>query len=393
MPRDTYDLLHGDNNLDLEAKNFLLRDLVELELRGLDTLVQSLAGVPGRKTLIWLTGNFPFDLDNPNSYLSPYAYNQYQIVKPHGGTGRDGIAATPTTQAFQVPSTSSVATSDLQVLRPLYEQTMKSLAQAKVAVYPVDTRGVISYYGLADLPSPNYGRALGTISTAAFSDATIHSSMQTFARNTGGKACFGTNDASSCLQQAISDSREYYLLGYYRERGDNKDGWRKLKVEVNRDGVEVLAPDGYFYSAKTPDSKEAQIRDVRSALISPVDFTGLPFTVRLMPAGPTNNGSLRHLRFELTIPPASLSADPSGSNRMNLAIVCVAGAAKGAPVDKLSEIFEGAMMPETMDRVRKDGISYKNVLHLPAGKFTLRFVVHDNLNGKLGSLVVPYSVE
>jgi hypothetical protein len=356
-------------------------------------LAQSLAGVPGRKTLIWLTGNFPFDLDNPNSYLSPYAYNQYQVVRPHGGSGRDGIAATPTTQAFQVPSTSLMGTSDLQVLRPLYEQTMKSLAQAKVAVYPIDTRGVISYYGLADLPSADYGNALGRISTAAFSDATIHSSMQTFARNTGGKACFGTNDASGCLQQAISDNQTYYLLGYYRERGDNKDGWRKLKVDIKLDGVEVLAPDGYFYSTKTLDSKEAQIRDVRSALISPVDFSGLPFTVRLMPPARANSGSLRDLKFELTIPPASLSADPSGGKRMNLAIVCVANASKGAPVDKLSETFEGTLKPETMDRLRKEGISYKNVLHLPAGQFTLRFVLRDNLNGKLGSIVLPYRVD
>lgn len=70
----------------------------------------------GRKTLIWLTGNFPFDLDNPNSYLSPDANNQYQIVKPHGGVGKDGIAEIPTTQAFQVRSTSLIGTSDLLLI-------------------------------------------------------------------------------------------------------------------------------------------------------------------------------------------------------------------------------------------------------------------------------------
>ena len=120
LPRATYDPIHGDDDPvlaakglqfhDLEAKNLQLRDLVELELRGLDMLAQSLAGVPGRKTLIWLTGNFPFDLDNPNSYLSPSAYTQNQIVTPHGGTGRDGLAVMPNTPAFQVPSTSLIGT-------------------------------------------------------------------------------------------------------------------------------------------------------------------------------------------------------------------------------------------------------------------------------------------
>lgn len=43
LPRDTYDLSHGGDDHDLEAKNFSF----ESELRGLNMLAQSLAGVPG----------------------------------------------------------------------------------------------------------------------------------------------------------------------------------------------------------------------------------------------------------------------------------------------------------------------------------------------------------
>ena len=284
----------------------------------------------------------------------------------------------------------------MQILRPLYEQTMMSLAQAKVAVYPMDTRGVISYFPGPELQiqtAQDVSDALTQSSAAAFSDAAIRNGMKTFARNTGGKACFGTNDLSNCLQLAISDSQSFYLLGYYRERQNNKPGWRKLKVEVDQDGVEVLAPDGYFYSPVPLDSKEAEQRDVRSALLSPVSFSGLPFTVELRPPAQTSKGSLHDLSFDLRIPPASLSSDPTGNSRMSLAIVCTAGAGKGAPVDKIAQNLKGTPKPASMERISKEGISYSNVLHLPSGQYILRFVVRDNLNGKLGSIVVPYSVE
>jgi VWFA-related protein len=239
---------------------------------------------PDERTLIWLTGVFPFDLDNPNSYLSPTAFTQYQILALHGGKGNDGLAPVPQTPDYHLPPTSAPGTGDLVVLRPLYERAMKSLVDAKVAVYPVDTRGIISYFGEADVPSGADLQSVNSSATdRAFKDRSIHQDMQTFAHNTGGSPCFGRNDVGPCLQNAIADSNSYYLLGYYHERKDNKPGWRKLKVKVDRDGVDVLARDGYFYSAEKPDSKEARQREVLAAPASPVNFSGLPFTVGLRP--------------------------------------------------------------------------------------------------------------
>jgi hypothetical protein len=270
---------------------------------------------------------------------------------------------------------------------------MESLARAGVAVYPVDTRGVIVYSPGAEIHSADLPTAEAQSSTAAFSDAAIRASMRTFASNTGGKACFGTNDVSDCLHQAISDSQSYYLLGYYRERQNNKPGWRKLKVEVDQPGAEVLAPDGYFYSTASPDTKEAQQRDIVSALMSPVNFSGLPFTVSLHPVAPSSKGALQDVKFDLRIPPVALTPDSTANNRMSFAIVCTAGAGKGAPVDKVAQNLEGTPKPETIERIRKEGFSYNNLLRLPSGQYVLHFVVRDNLSGKIGSVVVPYTVD
>jgi VWFA-related protein len=384
---------YGDDAADLAAKNLQLRDIIEMELRGLNMLAESLAGIPGRKTLIWLTGNFPFDLDNPNSYLSPSAVNQYQDMTPHGGTGRDGIAAGPRPPALQLPSASALGTSDLVVLRPLYEQAMKSLANANVAVYPVDTRGVISFFPEADVPSADAVNVFNTQTERSFQNFSLHQGMRTFAHNTGGEPCFGSNDAGPCLQEAVADSDSYYLLGYYRERKDNKPGWRKLKVKVDRDGVDVLTRDGYFYSAEKPDSKEARQRDVVSALGSPVNFSGLPFTVRLQPAAADDKKPMHDLPFELQIPPTSLTPLSSGNAGMSLEVVCTASTPKGVFADQIAQTVGGPMKPEVIAQITKQGVLYRNVLHVPRGSLMLHFVVRDNLDGRTGSVVVPLLVE
>jgi VWFA-related protein len=384
----------GDDVYDLAAKNLQLREVIELELRGLNTLAQSLSGIPGRKTLIWLTGVFPFDLDDPNSYLSPTASEQYRIVTPKSGTGRDGITPMPVPPPTSPPrATSLLGTSELIILRPLYEQTMRALASANVAVYPVDTRGVVSFFPEAGHNTTEALEVFGTQTQRAQQNVALHQGMQIFARNTGGRPCYGTNAVGPCLQEIVSDANSYYLLGYYRERKNNKPGWRKVKVQVDRDGVDVLARDGYFYSAEKPDSKEARQRDIVAALQSPVNFSGLPFTVRLRPAAAAAGGSSKEVQFQLEIPPTSLSNLAQENKQVSLDVACIAGSSKDTSADRFWQTLGGTMKPEAIAKIEQDGISYSNKLRVPAGKTTLRFVVRDNSDGRTGSVIVPYVVQ
>jgi hypothetical protein len=46
----------------------------------------------------------------------------------------------------------------------------------------------------------------------------------------------------------------------------------------------------------------------------------------------------------------------------------------------------------SMDKIRADGILYQNALELPAGDYQVRFVVRDNLSGRIGSVSAPLTV-
>src|SRR5271157_5513188 len=379
-------------------------------LEALSMVAQSLSGIPGRKTLIWFTGAFPFSgLDDPGAYLLPklttYAKGAPKVkdstaaYSPNSVTNvyaPDSVAnAYKANQSFTNES-QLLRNDELQILRPLYERTMKLLADANVAIYPADARGVVVTFPGADQRlNINGDIANGTLDlglNAATEDFLGHVSMRNFAEMTGASPCYSNNDLGACLRNAVSDSQSYYLLGYYRDKKNNKPGWRTLKVAVNLAGAQVMARNGYFYLNEAPGTDEARRRDISYALISPIDFSGLPFTVEVKQTS-SATAKLATVNFELQVPPTSLMDDPSGKHHMSLEVVAAAATPKGELVDKFSKTVEGTPKPQTAESIMKHGVSYSDSLHVPAGDFTLRFVVRDNLNGRIGSVVVPFRVQ
>jgi hypothetical protein len=52
------------------------------------------------------------------------------------------------------------------------------------------------------------------------------------------------------------------------------------------------------------------------------------------------------------------------------------------------------VVPETqLASVRANGVSFQNALQLNPGKYTVRFVVRDNVTGKVGSVTAPLTVD
>jgi VWFA-related protein len=381
---------------------------VEVPLEGLAMLAQSLSGIPGRKTLLWITSDFPFEFTKPDNFLLPHA------ERDKDSTRRVASASSVPPQSNQEMLSPSAETYDPDQaanadrgmlndfcseertrLRPLYERTAKQLADANVAVYPVDARGVVAGFpggdSLVDATTMKQGtQDMGSELVEA--ELWSRTSMQAFAELTGAKPCLRNNDFSTCLADAEAASASYYLLGYYREKKDDKPGWRDLKVEVKRPKVEVLARSGYFYLGDPPDTQDARYRDVSFALTSPIDFSGVLFSVSLKQT-PNVDPTLRTLNYELQIPASSLMDDPKGNHRMSFELVATVSRTDGGLADRSAKSVEGTLKPETASNILKNGVSYGGTLQVPPGELTLRFIVRDNVNGRLGSIVVPYEIQ
>ena len=84
-------------------------------------------------------------------------------------------------------------------------------------------------------------RGLGTEGRGGSRDT-----LYRLAAETGGRAIVNTNNFVNGLHDVVADASAYYLLGYTPMRTAPDGKFRKIKVDVRRPGVEVLARKGYW---------------------------------------------------------------------------------------------------------------------------------------------------
>ncbi len=312
------------------------------------------AGLPGRKTLIWATGQIPF-ISNP-----------YQV--------------------------------DFNLKTEDYVRTMQALADANVAIYPVDVRGIVNpdfeanssiYLG----PGPDVFDSMRGVPQRA--DAlrrgvphldTNHFAMNDLAHATGGQAFYNRNDIPKMFEAAVADSARYYMLSYYLDRQPSKPGWHKLAVTVSRPGVITRARSGFFFIPEPP-AQSAADAEAQLALFSPFDYTALPLTLRF--PGATAAG---RVPFEVVIPPAGELVSNENKS-LDLDFLAVATAGDGSVAGQSSKRFRATLNADSVQRIVTTGVTYVGDIGLKAGEYALRVVVRDNLSARVGSVTVPLKVQ
>jgi VWFA-related protein len=332
------------------------------------------ASIPGRKSLIWVTGGFPFTIDGSKA-------------------GSDGMPAMDKDSLFDIMSD--------------YQSTWQALNDANVALYPVDMHGLQN----TSMPIASYrtrrggdtAKQLGKFANDRQNrNADNVGTFQTFAGETGGKAFYNDNDLVAGFRQAIDDTRSSYMLGYYLE--DNADpGWHKLHVEVAHSGAHIRSRAGFLvarYDAAHPDAKDAQATDVQLAMTSPMNFTGIPMTVKWIDNGKTKpvvvgvvaNSDKRQVDFQITLPPHTATLDETQS-WVSLNFIGIARTTRGDNAADFVKRIDGALKPEVARRLDLAGIKFDSMMMLSPGYYNVRFVVRDNLSGRIGSVTAPIVVK
>src|SRR5438067_11397147 len=161
-----------------------------------------LGGLPGRKNVIWVTGNLPFSLIPENRNMSEA---ELEENLPSLNTRRVGEH-----------SAGNYAATFRAMHGDDIRETAARLASAQVAIYPVDARG---------------------LSTSTSSDA--QETMREMARETGGRAYVNQNEIKLGVQRAFEDVAATYTLGYYPENKKFDGKYRSIKVKVKKDGLEL----------------------------------------------------------------------------------------------------------------------------------------------------------
>jgi VWFA-related protein len=176
---------------------------------------------------------------------------------------------------------------------PLRELTAAS-REANTAVYFLDARGLLANQGaglpsasdVGPAPDPNQVSAMGFESMVLDSGG-----AQDLARDTGGLTIRNTNDVGQGAVRVADQSRVFYMLGFYPPEGKKPGDWRKIKVEVKSKGLKVHARRGYTVRKAAPatDGKTLTPLVVR-ALESVQDESALPLRAMAYVLEPRGKG-------------------------------------------------------------------------------------------------------
>jgi len=218
--------------------------------------------------------------------------------------------------------------------------------------------------------------------------------FQTFASMTGGRAYYNSNDLVKGFRDAVNDSAEYYMLGYYLDRSQTKSGWRRLAVKVKRDRVEVRARSGFFVTNATVDPENSRNSDISSALQSPLDYSSLALVAIWDKIEPGKDPGKKRVNYEIHVAPDAALIDSADHNHVVMDFVALAKTPEGKPVDHpTGQKIDVHLALERLPAIRQQGVAYSGALDLAPGEYAVRFVVRDDLSGRIGSVAAPLKVE
>ncbi|HSY03405.1 MAG TPA: VWA domain-containing protein [Acidobacteriaceae bacterium] len=192
--------IRGNRTIYEQTKREILRD-------GMQMLGRYLAGFPGRKNLIWFTGQVPLTIFG-------------------SGLGN------PFKDSFGVVGGSMGDLSDLT----------DDLTISRVAIYPVDTRGLDDGFDMSPAGGA-HGHSGASFASRMNND--IYD-LQAVAENTGGKAYFNTNGLKDVIAEVVRNGSNYYTLAYATSNTQWNGAYRHIRIVVNRPGVHVQHRQGYY---------------------------------------------------------------------------------------------------------------------------------------------------
>lgn len=242
-------------NVDLVGK--LIAKLREEEtLHALDALVDHLDGLrPERKFVMVFTEGWSLFRSDPSLARAangrPAAQDPLRVNPLTGGIAKQGDEDTKYGGVMTVEACDRLRTmlaySDHEME---FRQMLQRANRANVSFYPIDARGLVVFDTPIELGVPP------SLDAAWLRDR--YDNLRSMAEQTDGQAVLDTNNVSGAMQKVFADVGSYYLLGYYSTNQKLDGRFRRIRVEVKREDVDVRSRPGYL----APTESEARAAGV-----------------------------------------------------------------------------------------------------------------------------------
>lgn len=346
-----------------DLESFQIGDRANFTLSAFQSLSRAVSGYPGRKNLIWLSTSFPVTImADPKLDTQPWR-NTANYQSALAGAGA-------------------------------------LLAKSRIAVYPVDVRGLqgrgvdisTSATEAGNWTSfqntQNYGDLLAS-QAAVYSDE--RSTMKQVAEQTGGEAFLGTNDLKHAMQRSMDDGATYYTLAYTPDKVDPQTAYHRIEVKTDRPDVKLSYRRGYYSSPQKAAAPAVGAAALRGALQPGMPPSTMLFmTATVLPPDATH----KNVRIQYVINSNSVTFTDQSDQRKRIVLDCIAIAydKDGKEVGHASDTLDGSIKAAAYETVMNNGIPAQQELTLPPGAYNLRLGVLDRPSQQIGTLDVPLVV-
>ena len=350
---------------------FRTTDRVIFTLAAMRGLAQAVSGYPGRKNLIWLSGSFPVQIEPDPASTDPFR--------------------------------------NFRGFEDQIRKTDSLLATSRVAVYPVDVRGLQSKgidisvataenqmmndvspgvaHGVVTPSSSNLGATINAETVSLTDDRTT---MKTIAQQTGGEAFVNTNDLKRVINRSLDDGATYYTLAYTPPKDDDSGGYHRVVVQLPNKNYKLAYRRGY-YSIPPVTSGAAGTAALRAAL-----QPGMPPATSMMLTTSLElpDATRKDVKVNYVIDSNSVDFADAPDNKKHVQVDCmvIAFDSSGKEVAHASDTLDATIPMNAYVAVQQYGLPAHQLISLPPGKYNLRIGVIDKTTQQIGTVDAPLEV-
>ena len=278
------------------------------------------------------------------------------------------------------------------------EATILSATKSNVAIYPIDARGLMA-------EPPGGGASKGASRGTGIYSGSQHNSQRqainnsqdtlvSLAADTGGKAFLDSNDLAMGVVQAQQAYRSYYVLGYYTTNTAQDGKYRRITVRLNNDKTAKLEHRDGYYADKIWGKFNAQDKEQKlmEALNANNPLTDLPLALEIdyFRISPTNY----YVPVSVKVPGSviALAQKHGGAGETQFDFLGQIQDERRNVVGNVRDFIKIKLDSADAEKLSRRSVHYDAGFTLNPGRYRMKFLVRENLTGKMGTFEARFVV-
>ena len=281
----------------------------------------------------------------------------------------------------------------------LFDKLTSRANQGQITIYAVDVNGLMqnsnAIAGNLQLSqvagisrgqrqiSSNLGAAAQKSRQGDYIDMAVRTgdtqaSLRALSEGTGGFLIANTENLQKPFREVEEDINTHYEAVYKPGSATFDGRFHKIEVRLARSGLNVQSRVGY-YAIPAMTGQELTLFDMigLAALNAPEQPHAFPYDAAMLEFRRTGSSPANRLVFDVPATALSATALAGGRHRLHVSVLALIKDEAGQVVDKFSQDAPYVVPDDKLDELRKTPLTFSHPVALYPGKYTVETAVSD----------------